>query len=316
MRDVRIAVIPGDGIGKEVVPQGVRVLQAAADLHGGLRFTFEEQPWGCDYYRQHGVMMPDDGIETLSGFDQVFLGAVGHPDVPDHVSLWGLLIPIRREFQQYVNLRPVRLLEGVKSPHRARARRHRLRRSPREQRGRILEDGWAHPRGHAVRDRRPNRLLLAHGSRPRDAIRVELAENRARRLTVATKSNGVVHTMPFWDQIARQVGTEHPSVATELVLVDALAAYLVTRPDTFDVIVATNLQADILTDLGGAIMGSIGIAPPRTSTPPATIRRCSSRSTDRPRTLRVRGWPIRSDRSGPPSCSSTSSVSPTSAVAS
>lgn len=262
MEHVRIAVIPGDGVGKEVVPEGIRVLQAAAELHGGLRFHFEEYPWSCDYFREHGAMMPEDGIDILSSFHHVFLGAVGHPDVADHVSLWGLLIPIRREFEQYVNLRPVRLLRGVTSPlagHDAGDIDFLVVRENSEgeysKMGGRIHEGTPHETAVQVDyfSRMGVERVMRHAFR--------LAERRAGQLTIATKSNGIVHTMPFWDQVAREIAAEHPRVKTQIVLVDALAAYFVTRPETFDVIVASNLYADILTDIGAAIMGSIGIAP-------------------------------------------------------
>lgn len=262
MQDVRIAIIPGDGIGKEVVPEGVRVLEAAARLHGGLRFEFEEFPWSCDYYREHGTMMPDDGIQTLSTFDLIFLGAVGHPDVPDHVSLWGLLIPIRREFEQYVNLRPVRLLKGVTSPLAGRM--------PGEIDFVVVREnseGEYSKMGGRIHEGTPFETALQVDYFSRMGVErvmrhaFALAERRGGRLTVATKSNGIVHTMPFWDQVAREIAAEYPTVNHELVLIDALAAFFVTKPDAYDVVVASNLMADILTDLGGAVMGSIGIAP-------------------------------------------------------
>lgn len=262
MKDVRVAVIPGDGIGKEVVPEGVRVLKAAAQLHGGLRFEFTELPWGCDHYRREGAMMPDDGIDVLATFDQVFLGAVGHPDVPDHISLWGLLIPIRREFEQYINLRPIRLLRGVSSPLAGQNAGDIDMVVVREN-----SEGEYSKMGGRIHEGTPFETAVQVDYFSRMGVErvmrhaFGLAERRARRLTIATKSNGIVHTMPFWDQIAREVAGEHPDVEPELVLIDALAAYFVTRPESFDVVVASNLYADILTDLGGAVMGSIGIAP-------------------------------------------------------
>jgi len=262
VRDLRVAVVPGDGIGPEVVPEAVRVLEAAAALHGGLRFTFEWFPWGCDHFRERGAMMPDDGLDILAGFDQILLGAVGRPDVPDHISLWGLLIPIRRSFEQYVNLRPVRLLPGVESPLRGYGPGDIDLVVVREN-----SEGEYSAMGGRIHEGTPHEVAAQISYFSRMGVdRVmryafDLAATRRGSVTAATKSNGIVHTMPFWDQVAGEVAAGYADVELHLVLVDALAAYFVTRPDTFDVVVASNLLADILTDLGGAVMGSIGIAP-------------------------------------------------------
>ena len=262
MQTIRLAVIPGDGIGPEVVPQGLRVLEAAAALHGGLRLQCREFPWNCAYHLRHGAMMPPDGLRTLADFDAVFLGAVGHPDVPDHVSLWGLLIPIRRTFEQYVNLRPVRLLRGVTSPLAGRGPGDIDFVVVREN-----TEGEYSSMGGRVHEGTPHEVAaqISHFSRMGvDRVvryALDLAERRRGELTVATKSNGIVHTMPFWDEVARAAAAERPGVHVRFAHVDALAAYFVTRPHTFDVVVASNLFGDILTDLGAAIVGSVGIAP-------------------------------------------------------
>jgi tartrate dehydrogenase/decarboxylase / D-malate dehydrogenase len=269
--DLRIAVIPGDGIGQEVVPEAVRVLEHAAALHGGLHFAFEVLPWGCDHYQEHGAMMPEDGIEVLSGFDHILLGAVGRPDVPDHVSLWGLLIPIRRAFEQYVNLRPVRLLRGVESPLRGYGPGDIDFVVVREN-----SEGEYSSMGGRIHEGTPHEVAAQISYFSRMAVErvmrysFDLAGTRAGTLTAATKSNGIVHTMPFWDQVAKEMAAARGDVHLDLVLVDALAAYFVTRPETFDVVVASNLFADILTDLGGAVMGSIGIAPAANLNPEGT----------------------------------------------
>ncbi|MDQ0340780.1 tartrate dehydrogenase/decarboxylase/D-malate dehydrogenase [Caldalkalibacillus uzonensis] len=263
MKKIELAVIPGDGIGTEVVQEGLKVLDVIAELHGGLTFETTEFPWGCEYYLQHGKMMPDNGLDTLKNFDQIFLGAVGFPSVPDHISLWGLLIPIRRTFQQYVNLRPVKLLRGMDSPlkgYQAGAIDFIVVRENSEGEyssigGRIHHDT---PHETAIQVNYFSRYGIDRTIR----YAFELAKNSPRKkLTSATKSNGITFTMPFWDEEFKRIQADYPEVETEIFHIDALAAYFVTRPESFDVVVASNLFADILTDIGGAIMGSIGIAP-------------------------------------------------------
>ncbi len=258
----RIAVIPGDGIGWEVVPPAQALLASAGERFG-FSFEWTEFPWGCEYYHETGRMMDEDGIEQLSRFDQIFLGAVGFPGVPDHVSLWGLLIPIRRAFDQYVNLRPVRLLRGIDSP---------LRRVPESgiefivvrenSEGEYSEIGGRLFRGTEREMAVQESVFTRHGVTRVVAYAAELAQNRRGKLTSATKSNGIIHTMPFWDELVREVvGSRFPSVQIDQCHIDALAAAFVLDPQRFDVVVASNLFGDILTDLGAAIIGSIGIAP-------------------------------------------------------
>jgi tartrate dehydrogenase/decarboxylase / D-malate dehydrogenase len=262
LQRVSCAVIPGDGIGVEVVAEGRRILEAAAELDGGFAFDFTEFPWSCRHYAEHGAMMPSDGLETLAGFETIFLGAVGYPGVPDHVSLWGLLIPIRRTFEQYVNLRPARLLAGIASPLRdkpAGSIDYVIVRENTE--GEYSNSGGRIHSGTPYEMAIQNSVFTRHGCERVIRYACELAERRRRKLTVATKSNGINITMPFWDQIAREVVSEHPRVEMELIHVDALAAYLVTRPESFDVVVGSNLFGDILSDVAAATIGGIGIAP-------------------------------------------------------
>ncbi|ABO68716.1 tartrate dehydrogenase [Geobacillus sp. 47C-IIb] len=255
-----IAVIPGDGIGKEVVPAALDVLRAVADVHGGMTFSFTEFPWSCDYYVEHGKMMPDDGLSILRNFDAIFLGAVGNPAlVPDHISLWGLLLKIRREFEQVINIRPAKYFRGLSSPL---AEPHEFDfivvRENSE--GEYSEVGGRIHRGEdeiAIQ----NAVFTRKGTERAMRYAFELAQKRKRHVTSATKSNGIFHTMPFWDEVFADVKRDYPDVATASYHIDALAAFFVTRPHMFDVVVASNLFGDILTDLGGAIMGSIGIAP-------------------------------------------------------
>jgi tartrate dehydrogenase/decarboxylase / D-malate dehydrogenase len=257
----RIAVIAGDGIGREVMPVGQAVLDAAADRFG---FAFEWTPfeWGCEYYQQTGHMMPPDGLHQLAKFDQIFLGAVGYPGVPDHVSLWGLLIPIRRGFDQYINLRPVRLLRGINSP---------LARVPADGIDFLVirensEGEYSEIGGRLFRET-PREMAVQESVFTRAGVdravryAAELAQRRGRKLMSATKSNGIIHTMPFWDEIVREVARDYPDLTVEHCHVDALAALFVLDPGRFDVVVASNLFGDILTDLGAAVVGSIGIAP-------------------------------------------------------
>ena len=257
-----IAVIPGDGIGREVVPEGLRVLEAAGRRFQ-LEFAWQSFDWGCERYLEQGQMMPDDGLERLAGFEAIYLGAVGAPGVPDHLSLWGLLIPIRRRFQQYVNLRPVKLLPGMTSPLRGRGPADIDMVIVREN----TEGEYSEIGGRLFRDSEHEMAVQEAVFTRRGVDRVlryafELAAERpARRLTSATKSNGIIHTMPFWDERFAILAAEHPEVATDQFHIDILCAHFVCHPDWFDVVVASNLLGDILSDLGPAVAGSIGIAP-------------------------------------------------------
>lgn len=263
LKKINLAVIPGDGIGVDVIREGLKVLETIAEVHGGLKFEKTEFPWSCEYYLEHGQMMPDDALDTLKNFDQIFLGAVGFPGVPDHISLWGLLIPIRRAFEQYINLRPVKLLKGVESPLKGYAAgdidficvRENSEGEYSSIGGRIHQDT---PHEVAVQVNYFSRMALDRTIR----YAFELAQKSPRkRLTSATKSNGITFTMPFWDEEFNRIKQEYPEVETNLYHIDTLSAYFITRPESFDVVVASNLFADILTDIGGAVMGSIGIAP-------------------------------------------------------
>jgi len=257
----RIAVVPGDGIGVEVVPAAIEVLEAAGRAHG-FSLELTEHPWGCDHYVETGRMMPEDALETMRAADAIFLGAVGRPDVPDHLSLWGLLIPIRRTFRQYINLRPVRLWPGIPSP---------LRDVGPEQVDMVIvrennEGEYSEIGGRLYRDTDEELAVQESMFTRRGVDRVmafsfELAAARSGRLCSATKSNGIIHTMPFWDERFAVFAERHPDLRTEQVLIDALAAMVVLDPGRFDVIVASNLFGDILSDLAAAVAGSIGIAP-------------------------------------------------------
>jgi len=263
MRDIRVAVIPGDGIGVEVVPAGIRVLEAAAAADGRFRFAWDHFPWGCQYYLENGRMMPEDGLEVLRPYDCLFLGAVGYPGVPDHVSLWGLLLPIRRAFRLYVNLRPVRLLPGVPTPLAGR--------SPGDidfvvirenNEGEYSNMGGRLYQGMAQEVAVQNTVFTRFGVERVIRYAFELARKTGRRrVASATKSNAINYVMPFWDEVFAAVAREYPGIEAEQFHIDALSARFVTHPHRFEVVVASNLFGDILTDLGAAIAGSIGIAP-------------------------------------------------------
>jgi len=257
----RIATLPGDGIGNEVVPAAQQLLGRAAERFG-FAFEWTWFDWGCEYYERWGHMMPEDGLDQLAEHDAIFLGAVGTPRVPDHVSLWGLLIPIRRHFRQYVNLRPIKLLRGIESPL-----RHLtddgvdfiVVRENNE--GEYSEVGGRMYAGTPEEMAVQESVFTRRGVERTIRYAYELARSRAGRLDSATKSNGIIHTMPFWDQVFAEVGADYPEIATDQHHIDALAAYFVLRPSAFDVVVASNLFGDILTDLGAAVVGGIGIAP-------------------------------------------------------
>lgn len=258
----RIAVIPGDGIGKEVVPCGLRVLEAVAGVFGfGMKWTTFD--WSCERYRSAGRMMPEDGLERLRDFDAIFLGAVGLPGVPDHVSLWGLLIPIRRAFRQYVNLRPVRLLKGIQTPLSGRKPEDIDMVIVRENNeGEYSEIGGRLYAGSQDELVVQQAVFTRKGCDRVMRYAFELARSRpAKHLTSATKSNGIVYSMPYWDERFAQMAGEFADIATDRYHIDILTAHFVQHPDWFDVLVASNLLGDILSDLGAAIAGSIGIAP-------------------------------------------------------
>src|SRR5712672_2099875 len=261
MNTYKIAVIPGDGIGKEVVPEGLRVLEAAGRRFD-LKFSFTHFDWSCETYVKTGKMMPADGLEQLRPFDAIFLGAVGHPGVPDHISLWGLLIPIRRSFRQYVNLRPVRLFEGIETPlknWKAGEIDFTIVRENNE--GEYSNIGGRLYEGTADEMAVQQTVFTRRGVNRVLRFAFELARKRKKHLTSATKSNGIIHTMPFWDECFHNLAADYPDVRADQYHIDILTAHFVRHPDWFDVVVGSNLFGDILSDLGPAVVGSIGIAP-------------------------------------------------------
>jgi tartrate dehydrogenase/decarboxylase / D-malate dehydrogenase len=255
-----VAVIPGDGVGTEVVEAGLHVLRAAAERHGFVLAT-DELPWGSEHYRQTGAMMPAGAIDELRGYDALYLGAVGSPDVPDHVTLWGLLLPIRQVLDQYVNLRPVRLMPGVEGPLRGKGAEDVEIMCVRENSegeysgvGGRVHQGLAHEVGIQTD------VFTREGVERIARYAFELARTRRCKLTSVTKSNAGRHAFVFWDDVVASVAPHYPDVKLERVLVDAAAAYFVTRPEPFDVVVGSNLFMDVLTDLGAAIQGGMGLA--------------------------------------------------------
>ncbi|SHH81918.1 tartrate dehydrogenase [Marivita hallyeonensis] len=257
----RIATIPGDGIGHEVIEAGQEVLEAAARKFG-FSLNWTEFDWSCDRFQNTGQMMPEDGIDLVREYDAIYLGAVGWPTVPDHVSLWGLLIPLRRELDLYANVRPVKLFEGVKCPLADRKPedidfvvvRENVEGEYSKIGGRLYE-GTPQEAANQVA------MFTRHGTDRIMEVAFDLAKRRRKHVTSATKSNGIVHTMPFWDERFKAATARHAGVETAAYHIDILAAHFVLHPDWFDVVVASNLFGDILSDLGPAVAGSIGIAP-------------------------------------------------------
>ncbi|GAB79361.1 tartrate dehydrogenase/decarboxylase / D-malate dehydrogenase [Austwickia chelonae] len=263
MRIHRIALIPGDGIGREVLPAAWAVLTAAGARHG-FSMAGEEFDWGCERHAATGAMMPADGIARLRHADSILLGAVGYPRVPDHVSLWGLLIPLRREFDQYVNLRPIRVFEGAPGPLREAVGTDLV--VVRENvEGEYSDVGGRSYVGTPWEQASQQSLFTRRGVERVARYALDLAEQRRGRLTSATKSNGIIHTMPFWDEVVADLVAQRRLAGQEVDFgsehIDALAAKIVLRPKEYDVIVASNLFGDILSDLAAAVAGSIGIAP-------------------------------------------------------
>jgi len=262
MKSYRIATIAGDGIGTEVVPEGIRVLDAAAKKDG-FRLVWDQLPWSCAYYRDTGRMMPENGLDQIRQHDAIFLGAVGFPGVPDHISLWGLLIPIRRSFRQYANVRPVRLFEGVASPLRDR--------HPGDIDFYIVREnneGEYSAVGGRMYEGTDDEVAVQQSIFTRRGVdrilryAFEMARSRPKKhLTSATKSNGITVTMPFWDERFKLMAAQYPDVRTDQYHIDILTAHFVQHPDWFDVVVGSNLFGDILSDLGPGLTGTIGIAP-------------------------------------------------------
>ncbi|MFP3512377.1 tartrate dehydrogenase [Peribacillus sp. SIMBA_075] len=257
----KIAVIAGDGIGPEVINEGVKVLKKVAGIAGDFSFEFTYFPWGCEYYLEHGKMLPEDGLEQLMKFDAVYLGAVGYPGVPDHISLRELLLKIRKQFDQYVNVRPVKLLKGAPCP---------LKDVTRDQIDMIVirenSEGEYSGAGDWLFKGKPEEVVLQTGVFSRKGTEriiryaYELARKTGRTLTSISKANALNYSMVFWDQVFEEIGIEYPEVETNSYLVDAASMFFVKQPERFQIVVTSNLFGDIITDLGAAIAGGMGLA--------------------------------------------------------
>lgn len=258
MSKYSISVIPGDGIGNEVIPASIKVLDVLSAKFD-FQLSYKQYDYSCEHFAKYGKMMPDDGLDRLRDSDSVFLGAVGYPGVPDHVSLWGLLIPIRREFQQYINLRPVRLLQGIESPLRnAKDIDYMIVRENSE--GEYSSVGGRFKEGTPEEYVTQEAIFTKKGVTRVMKYAFELAQKRQKKITSATKSNGIIHTMTYWDEQFAAVGNAYPTIEKSQFHIDILCAHFVQHPEWFDVVVASNLFGDILSDLGPAVVGGIGIA--------------------------------------------------------
>ena len=265
MRRYQLAVMPGDGIGSEVIAESVETLTSVAVVGGGFGFDVQQFDWGTERYLREGAMMPADGLMTLErgGFDGILLGPVGDPRVADHITLWGLLLPMRQAFDQYVNLRPVRLLPGVRSPLADKGPQDIDIVCVRENtEGEYAGAGGRVHQGTVDEVAIQSTIFTRKGTERIMRYAFEYARQYGRKkVTSATKSNSMQYNMVFWDDVFRQVAAEYPDIAHEQQLIDSLSARFVSRPESLDVVVASNLFGDILTDLGAAISGSLGLAP-------------------------------------------------------
>lgn len=257
----QIAVLPGDGIGPEVTKEALKVLKMLSDIDSTFQFETTSFPWNSEYYLKHGRMMPEDGLEQLKEFDAILFGAIGDPRVPDPVTIWELILPIRKMFQQYINFRPVKLLKGIES---------RLKEEVsidfviirENSEGEYTDAGGAMFSGEVREMAIQNIVMTKHGIKQVAEFAFDYARKNGRsKVTSATKSNVMLHTMTFWDRIMEKVASENNDIDYEKYYIDALAAYLVQKPESFEVVVASNLFGDILSDLGSAIVGGLGIAP-------------------------------------------------------
>ncbi|WP_349305475.1 tartrate dehydrogenase [Bacillus sp. FJAT-50079] len=261
MKKLKIAVIPGDGIGPEVIDEGVKIMKKAAELDGRMTFEFTYFPWGCEYYLQHGKMMDEDGIEQLKAFDAIYLGAVGYPGVPDHISLWDLLLRIRKAFDQYVNIRPITLLNGAPCPLVGGSKETIDMLFIREN-----SEGEYAGAGDWLFKGKQEEVVLQTGVFSRKGTEriiryaFETAAAAGKSLTSISKANALNYSMVFWDQVFEEVSKEYPNVKTSSYLVDAAAMLMIKEPSRFEVVVTSNLFGDILTDLGAALAGGMGLA--------------------------------------------------------
>jgi tartrate dehydrogenase/decarboxylase/D-malate dehydrogenase len=263
MRKFHLNLIPGDGVGVEVIREGKRVLKRIEEIHGGITFILEEYDWGCEYYLKHHRMMPQDGLSILSDCDCILLGAIGFPGVPDHVSLWGLLLPIRQEFDQYINYRPIKLMDGFDSPLNLSGRKNIDFVVIREN-----SEGEYCGKGRVINEDTPDETAIQESWFSRKGVHRVIkyafeyaVANQMTKLISATKSNALNYSMVFWDKIFNEVRSEYETIDAVAMHTDALAGLFITSPQQLQMVVASNLFGDILTDLGSAMLGSIGISP-------------------------------------------------------
>jgi len=301
MRHYNLAVMPGDGIGPEVIMEGVAALQAVAELDGGLKFETLDYDWGSERYLRQGEMMPADALKVLQarGFNGILVGPVGDPRVADHITLWGMLLPIRQDFDQYINLRPVRLLQGVAGPLAGKAPKDIDIICVRENcEGEYCGVGGRVYQGTPQESAVQSAVFTYHGTERVMRYAFEYARGHGRKkVTSATKSNAINYSMVFWDDVFREVSAKYPDVQREQQLIDSLCARFVTAPESLDVVVASNLFGDIVTDLGAAIAGSMGLAPSANLNPGAVTPACFRRSMARRPTSRAKASPIPSPQS-------------------
>lgn len=263
MKVLSIAAIPGDGIGPEVMQEAYKVLIAIEKIHGGLTFAIDRFDWNCNRYLKMGKMMPEDGLEILKSYEAILFGAVGSPEVPDHISVWQLILPIRKRFQQYVNLRPIKLLNGLESPLKNKQGTDIDFVVIRENtEGEYANSGGRIHEGTPYEAVVQNSVFTRKGTERIIEYAFEYCKRRGKnRLAVATKSNAINYSMPFWDEIVQEIANDYQGIDTSFYHIDALSAFFVLKPELFDVVVGSNLFGDILTDLGAAIAGGLGIAP-------------------------------------------------------
>ncbi|MHC1759195.1 MAG: tartrate dehydrogenase [Negativicutes bacterium] len=262
MKTYKIALLPGDCVGKEVIPEGVKVLQEVSRVDGTFNITTDEFPWDADFYLKYGQMMPDDALDILKQYDAIYLGAIGRPDVPDHIGVGQLIFRIRQGFNQYINLRPIKLLPGIECPLKNKTKSDIdmlfIRENTEGEYGNIGGTFMAHTSRETVLQ---TNIFTRYGTERAMRYAFEQAGKRKGHLTSVTKSNALKHSMVFWDEVFVEMAQQYPQVQTRKVLVDAMAMFMVLKPEQFDVVVASNLFGDILTDLGAALQGGMGFSP-------------------------------------------------------
>jgi tartrate dehydrogenase/decarboxylase/D-malate dehydrogenase len=262
MKTYKIALLPGDGVGKEIIPEGVKALQEVSRIDGSFKICTEEFPWGSDFYLKYGQMLPNDALDILKGYDAIYLGAVGHPQVPDHISVGQFIFKIRQGFNQYINLRPIKLLSGIECPLRNKGNADIDMLFIRENtEGEYGDIGGTFLAGTSRETVLQTNIFTRVGTERAMRYAFEQAGKRKGKLASVTKSNALKHSMVFWDEVFAELSSQYSAIKTRKVLVDAMAMFMVLKPEEFDVVVASNLFGDILTDLGAALQGGLGFSP-------------------------------------------------------